>query len=139
MTGLRERSNGWGVSLPNIPLFFALTSFPPSLKSYGGRQTSVGQAAQSPQAGPRFPSFQYSRSELPATASRSGEAGGAERTDLSFLEIVILKLGQLQDILVLKMKIWIEAYFSGQRGDLREYIDAITVLSLFICFMDDQE
>ena len=61
------------------------------------------------------------------------------RAALSLLEIVILKLGELEDILVLKVKIWIEADFSRQRGDLREYINAVIVLSLFVRFMDDQE
>lgn len=58
---------------------------------------------------------------------------------LSLFQVVILKRAQLVDIIVLKVKIWIDADFFGQSGDLWEYVYAITVFSSFICFMDNQK
>ena len=43
------------------------------------------------------------------------------------------------DILILKVKIWIDAHFSGQWGDLWEYVYTIPVFSSFIRLMNNQE
>jgi hypothetical protein len=45
----------------------------------------------------------------------------------------------LIEVVLLKAKIWIEAYLLCQRDNLWKYVYAIAVFSLFVRVVDDQE